>query len=50
MKWLCALALLACALGVRAQGANPHAIDIPAWFSETLLEIPEEVREAARDG
>jgi thioredoxin-related protein len=46
--WL-ALALLAVALGARAQGASPHAIDIPAWFSETFLDFPEDVRDAARE-
>ena len=43
-RWLF-LALIAAALGVHAQ-----AIEIPAWFSDSLLEIPEEVRDAARDG
>jgi thioredoxin-related protein len=43
-RWLF-LALCAAAFGTRAQ-----AIEIPAWFTESLLEIPEEVREAARDG
>ena len=42
--WLAA-ALLGAALGVRAQ-----AIDIPPWFTESLLEIPEDVKEAAQDG
>jgi len=44
------LALFASALGTRAQALSPQAIEIPAWFSETLLEFPEEVRDAARDG
>jgi thioredoxin-related protein len=43
-RWL-GLLLLATALGARAQ-----AIEIPAWFTESLLEFPEEVKEAARDG
>ena len=43
-RWLI-LVLLAAACGARAQ-----AIEIPAWFSESLLEIPEEVKDAARDG
>jgi len=46
--WI-ALALLAVALGARAQLASPHAIDIPAWFSETFLDFPEDVRDAARE-
>lgn len=45
MRFCLALLLFASALGVRAQ-----AIDIPAWFSESLLEFPEEVKEAAQDG
>ncbi len=47
--WL-AVALLVSALGARAQVASPYAIDIPAWFTETFLEIPEDVRDAAREG
>jgi thioredoxin-related protein len=43
-RWLFLL-LLACALGARAQ-----AIEVPAWFSESLLELPEDVKDAARDG
>jgi thioredoxin-related protein len=43
-RWLI-LVLLAAACGARAQ-----AIEIPAWFSESLLELPEEVKDAARDG
>ena len=43
-RWLI-LVLLAAACGARAQ-----LIEIPAWFSDSLLEIPEEVRDAARDG
>ena len=33
-----------------AQSASPHAIDIPGWFSESLLDLREEVREAAKEG
>jgi thioredoxin-related protein len=33
-----------------AQAPSPHEIEIPSWFSETLLEFPEDVREAAREG
>jgi thioredoxin-related protein len=40
-------ALAAAALPARAQVVSPHAIDIPAWFSESLLEMRDEVREAA---
>lgn len=30
-----------------APQASPHAIDIPPWFTETLLDLREDVREAA---
>jgi thioredoxin-related protein len=35
-----------------AQGAvpSPHAIDIPRWFANSLLDFKDEVAEAARDG
>ncbi len=46
--WL-TVALLVSALGARAQLASPYAIDIPAWFTETLLDIPEDARDAARE-
>lgn len=49
MKWL-GLILLAPALWAQAQAPNPQAIDIPAWFSESFLEFPEDAREAAREG
>jgi thioredoxin-related protein len=35
---------------LRAQLPSPHAIDIPPWFSESLLELREEVRDAAVQG
>lgn len=44
-----ALALLA-AFGAGARVASPHAIDIPPWFEETFLSVPEDVAEAARSG
>ncbi len=47
--WL-AVALLVSALGARAQLASPYAIDIPAWFTETFLDFPEDARDAAREG
>jgi thioredoxin-related protein len=51
MRWLLlAAALLFCALGARAQAPHPFAIEIPSWFAVSFLEIPEEVREAARAG
>jgi thioredoxin-related protein len=33
-----------------AQAVAPRAIDIPAWFAETFLDLREDVREAAKDG
>jgi thioredoxin-related protein len=37
---------------VRAQAAvpSPHAIDIPRWFANSLLDFKDEVAEAARSG
>ena len=29
---------------------SPHAIDVPRWFVETFLELPDDVAEAAREG
>lgn len=49
MQWL-GLILLAPALWAQAQAPNPQAIDIPAWFSESFLEFPEDAREAAHEG
>src|SRR6185436_19472752 len=40
-------ALLALAWPARAQVVSPYAIDIPDWFSESLLEMRDEVRDAA---
>ena len=51
MRLLALLAALAAfALPARAQVASPHAIDIPEWFTESLLELREDVREAAAQG
>jgi thioredoxin-related protein len=47
--WLGAV-LLAMSLGARAQAPHPHAIDIPPWFAVSFLELPEDVKDAARDG
>jgi thioredoxin-related protein len=41
------LGLCLAAAPARAQLVSPHAIEIPAWFSDSLLELREEVREAA---
>ena len=49
------LAALAVVLGLGAlpapaQVASPHAIDIPKWFSDSFLDLPEDVRDAAGEG
>jgi len=49
MKLWLAAALFVSAMHARAQVASPYAIDIPAWFTETFLDIPEDVRDAARE-
>lgn len=51
MRLLALLAALAAfAFPARAQVAGPHAIDIPEWFTESLLELRDDVREAAAQG
>ena len=50
MKYVIGAMLLALALCARAQAPHPFAIDIPDWFAVTFLEIPEDVRDAAREG
>jgi thioredoxin-related protein len=54
MKLKNALALLCAVLlatiAALGQPASPDAIDIPSWFSETFLDLREDVREAGRDG
>lgn len=35
---------------VRAQQPSPHAIEIPRWFTPSLLDFKDEVAEAARQG
>ena len=47
------LAFAAALAGSRAAPAadpSPHAIDIPKWFTESFLELPEDVRDAAKEG
>lgn len=46
MRVLVPLLVLLLALPARAQVASPHAIDIPSWFSASLLDLRDEVREA----
>jgi thioredoxin-related protein len=52
--WLAVLGLASMLLiadPAGAQGAaSPHAIDIPRWFSNSLLDFKDEIPEAARDG
>lgn len=47
MRALALLLGLAAAAASQAQVASPHAIEIPGWFSETLLDLRGDVREAA---
>jgi thioredoxin-related protein len=35
---------------LRAQLPSPHAIEVPPWFTESLLELRDDVREAAAHG
>ncbi len=35
---------------LRAQLPSPHAIEVPPWFTESLLELRDEVRDAAAQG
>ena len=43
------LAALLLAPSARAQEASPHAIDIPAWFTDSFLDFRDDVADAARD-
>ena len=47
MRVLALLLAFAAAAPSQAQVASPHAIEIPGWFTETLLDLREDVREAA---
>jgi thioredoxin-related protein len=52
-SWVAALCLLAAATlagGAAAQVAAPHAVDIPRWFAMSMLDLKDEVPEAARAG
>src|SRR4029078_4167323 len=50
MKVFALLIALALAAPARARAPSPHAIDIPRWFTETFLDMREDVREAAAQG
>ena len=50
LRILALLFALGAGTGAQGQVAAPHAIDIPPWFSETLLDLREDVRDAAREG
>jgi len=47
---LLALLLGAAPAAVRAQAVAPRTIEIPPWFSETFLDLREDVRDAAKAG
>ncbi|MBP6338515.1 MAG: thioredoxin fold domain-containing protein [Vitreoscilla sp.] len=47
IAWSCLVLGLAPA---RAQEASPHAIEIPSWFTQSFLELNEDVADAARAG
>ena len=53
-RWVCAgpvaLLLVLVLAQAHAQVASPHAIDIPRWFTDSFLDLREDVRDAARDG
>lgn len=53
MRALSTLLALVAATAVAAAAAavpSPHAIEIPKWFTESFLDLREDVRDAAKDG
>ncbi len=51
MRSVSLLAVLLVVVPTAGRGqAAPHAIDIPPWFSNTFLDLREDVREAAQSG
>jgi thioredoxin-related protein len=53
MRILAAVLSVALAFGplaATAQVASPHAIEIPKWFSESFLDLRDDVRDAAKEG
>jgi thioredoxin-related protein len=49
LRLLCLIAALA-PPWAGAQNASPRAIDIPSWFTESLLDFRDEARDAAKEG
>ena len=51
MRYLAVLTLALAFLprAVVAQTTSPHAIDIPPWFAQTLLDFRDDVRDAAKE-
>ena len=49
-RLLAALILALCPPAVLAQAASPHAIDIPKWFSDSFLDLRDDVRDAGKEG
>jgi thioredoxin-related protein len=47
MRLFALLLAFAVAAPAQAQVVSPHAIDIPRWFTESFLDLREDVREAA---
>ena len=51
IRWLVlAWAILAAGPAAAQPMPSPHAIDIPRWFSNSLLDFKDEIPEAAREG
>ncbi len=50
IRLLALLVALATSAPSEAQVSSPHAVDIPRWFTETFLDMREDVREAAAQG
>lgn len=53
MRTILAVLVLALGLGpgeAGAQASSPHAIEIPKWFTESFLDLREDVRDAAKEG
>jgi thioredoxin-related protein len=42
--------LLALALAIASVAARAQAAEVPAWFADSFLEFPQDVRDASRDG